>query len=291
MGWTPEAFNPVPVELGWPECRYYVPWLFANECHAACPYCMIGPEPTKYMPRQWSDVQAIRAWEQFYDDYGSAVLVFGGREPGHQLPLVGRILKHHYGTVVTNFTFDSQVLYRTCEPFRLILNPSFHARLWHKDIEPFLAKALDVRKHGYRVPVVSMACWPPDFPLIPGWKAEAERVGIEVNVHPLYNVEYQGRRLPDGYTDEERAQMAQWVGSCYDDRLGMAKERRIACAAGHAAGAVNADGRFVRCVQTLEPMGDFMGGEHVRFWDEPRPCDVEHCWCTNMNGYHIMEAV
>jgi hypothetical protein len=291
MSWIPEAFNPVPMGEGWPECRYYVPWLFANECHAACPYCMIGPEPTKWMPRSWSDVQAIGAWEQFHDDHGPAVLLFGGREPGHMLPLIGAILRRHYGTVVTNLTFEPQVLYRTCDPTRMVLNPSFHARLWDKDIEPFLAKILNLRAHGYKVPVVSMACWPPDFVRIPGWKAEAESVGVRANVHPLYNTFYQGVHLPEGYTDAERAAMDEWIGVEYEDRLAPAKVRRVACAAGHAAGAVSADGRFVRCVQMLEPMGDFMGGEHVKFWDEPRPCDVEHCWCTNMQAYHITEEI
>lgn len=293
MSWTPEVFNPIATDCGRTECRYFVAWLFSNECHAGCPYCMVGPGPTKYYPRTWSDTQAIFAWRQFHDDHGPALILFGGYEPSLRLPLLGEVIKQHQGIMVTNFTFDEQVLYRTCDPQRLIVHPSFHARLWDMDIDRFLAKIMRLRQHGYQVPCVSIACWPADFDKIQGWRDAVVSAGIAPNVHPLFGTYYQGRLLPDGYTDEEKQLMAGWMHSCiYEDKIDRPVLKLTACAAGHAAGGIMGNGMFTRCVQIEDPpLANFMAGEHVRFWDDPRPCPAEHCMCGNMGGYHIMEEV
>jgi len=290
MGWTPEFPNPICVEAGHPECRYFMAWLFSNECHAGCPYCMMGTALTKWYPRQWSDAQAIRAWDQFADDHGSAVILFGGHESGEHLPLVGRVVEDHWGIMVTNFTFDERVFCRLIPPGRMILHPSFHAHLWGNEIEEFLAKIQRFRNRGYWVPVVSMACWPPLMDRLPAWREQILAAGLSANIHPLYNTSYQGRVLPDGYTPDELQQVKALVPPCtYEDRIVRAPLKLKACAAGHTAGGITCDGSFARCVQRTRAMGNFMGGDHVVFDEEPRPCDVAQCMCGNMGGYQIHE--
>ena len=293
MSWTPEHFNPIAEQCGTADkCRYYISWIFSNECHAGCPYCMVGTSSTKYVPRKWSDQQAIFAWQQFHDDHGPASILFGGYEPGERLPLMSHVLTHHYGMMVTNFTFDEKILFRLIPADRLILHPSFHARLWGHDIRPFLQKIAKVRAQGFSVPVVSIACWPPDFKHIEGWRDAVLAEGVHTNIHPLYGTSYQGRKLPDEYTDQEREDMHRFVNPfIYEDRVDCKPLEITACAAGHAAGGITMDGHFARCVQITEPMCDFMGGEHVKFWDEPRPCPAARCMCGNMGCFHVTQEV
>lgn len=272
----------------WPETRYMIGWQFAHTCVANCPYCFMRDNMNKLVEDGhcwWSDEQAVAAWAAVAEQHGPCHIVFSGMEPSEQLPLVAAVLKHHYGSMLTNLYFNAGDLRRLVPPERLRLSPSFHPHLCERLAMPFLAKLRALQTDGYRIDQATVVAWPPYLKYLTHWHEDFADAGVRLVTIPFQG-EFEGQRYPAAYTEEERA----LVYGTASPALAETQEPRVACAAGHACAYVLLNGDVWRCSEVEE-----MGGQNlfrdggIRFLDEPAACD-RPCPCTQFSVYHIREA-
>ena len=288
MGWVPNAPNPAIPAWAQDKCRLYALWPFANKCRAHCEYCLLGYTGGP-RPRDWTPAQAVAGWQRIAAEHGPCYILFGGREPAEELPLLGAVLQHHYGSIASNCMFDVAEFCDLIPPDRCELHPSFHPHLW-RDLYEFLGKMAVLRGVGYRIPSVVLVGWPPYLPRWAEWVPRLRAAGYRTNLAPARNCTYEGRDLPEGYTPAERAILDSHVQPVlFTPEEEICKPGGVVCAAGHAAFAVMADGTIERCTQVSGAMGPqtLFSEDGLHLLDAPLPCGETCCVCVNMWAFHL----
>ena len=298
MSWRPDVPNPhVPEwmhEDSKGQIRYAFSWCFANKCRALCPYCFAGGKEKSRLPlpRTWTEKQALLAWRHVFEWHGPCQDLLGGLEPAEDLELVGAIALYHYLLLVTNFMFDAETLARWVPGNKIEIHPSFHAHLWHYDIDKLLEKVALLKGWGYRVPFVSIVGYPPYLPHLDDWCEAIKSAGMWANVAPMRDAEYQGKAYPESYTEEEAAILARHTfGWIYAEDGKLRPLNVKACAAGHVFAWIQPDGAIWRCGHLPGSMGDqnLFRDLRVKWLDGPKPCDQRICGCTNLHVFHVTE--
>jgi hypothetical protein len=288
VAWTPDAENPGIPDWAQGACSLYALWPFANSCRARCPYCLLGDTGPAW-PRAWTEAQAVAGWQRIAEQHGPCYVLFGGREPTEELPLLASVLACHYGTIATNCMFSTEEFCTLIPPERCELHPSYHPHLW-RDLDEFLARLDYLRGADYRVPTVALVGWPPYLSQWDDWKQHIEAAGLYPNLAIARQCTYQGRRLPDEYTEEELAILRRlvWLEQ-FTPAARMDRPGGVTCAAGHVAFAVLSDGSIERCSQVRGAMvtQNLFDGNGIALLDGPAPCAEACCQCTNMWGFHL----
>ena len=296
MSWNPAGPNPcVPLPLQ-AICEKYVLWPFGNICNFGCPYCFGQFVAGVPKPRDWTEAQAIAGFQDFYEDYGAAFVLMAGAEPTLEIPLVAAVLQQHYGSISTNLSCDLDVFCTAIPPDRVYLHPTFHPLGWDMEIEPFMARVRTLKARGYEVPLVALVGYPPFLPRLHEYVAAIEAEDCYANIAPArFPAVYEGRNLPQDYTEEELAILMPYVGrySQFDEHAVVKPLRVVACAAGVATMCIMPNGHVQRCSQVAVGMeeANFMQSGHIKFLDEPLPCDQPQCQCGNLYCYHITDEV
>lgn len=292
VSWDPQAPNPcVPPRIQH-LCDYYIQWPFSRLCNHGCPYCFTQQKPGVPNPRDWTDAQAMKAWENFYDDHGPAYVLMTGAEPTTELPLMADVLRHHFASVQTNLTFDADAFCAAIPPDRVELHPTFHPLGWHLDIEPFLLRLRTLKARGYTFGLVALVGYPAYIDRVDEYVAQLRAEVGFVNVVPARLTTYRGRQLPNEYTEAELEVLLRYISpDWFDDCAVVRKLDIIACAAGVATACVLPDGTVRRCAQVLTGMGrqNMMHSGRIKFLAEPLPCSEKQCMCGNLYPYHITE--
>jgi MoaA/NifB/PqqE/SkfB family radical SAM enzyme len=287
MSWSPEFFNPSVPDWCRDECSYYVTWAFGNKCKYGCPYCYVEKSKYKYRPREHSEKKIIQAWDNMFDEYGPVFMSLSGMEPGDDLFLLSRILNlGHYACLTTNFSMSIDDMLELIPQRKVVIHPTFHP---HKDdFSQFLMKVLMFKTAGYRVPVVAIVGYPPIVHKIDEWVATLGLYEISVNVVPMRFVEYDGKPMPEGYTQEQREIIGRHCGGVvFDDQAQVRRLNIRACAAGHATATIAMDGTVLRCGEDIPIGGNLFEDGIIKFMDEPKGCNMEFCQCGNLVAYHI----
>jgi hypothetical protein len=290
MSWTPDEFNPGVTYRWRDKCQYYATWAFAKACRANCFYCFLRGH--KGESRPWTDEQAVVAWRNTYEQLGPCSILLTGMEPTLELPLLGEVLKYHYGNLQTNMMFDVEELPKHCPPDRVDLHPTFHPHVWNMDIEPVLEKLRWLKGEGYHIELLASVGAPPYLRFWDEWAAAIKAEGYFPNFAMMRDTSWGGKMYPEGYTDEEREIMGRHIPWMAETPNGLAPLRLTGCAAGHAAWCIYPDGKVSRCSQKGHPLlavQNMMLAGGVKLLEGPEPCEEECCRCGNFHGYHITE--
>lgn len=273
--------------------RVLYDWAFASRCNAGCPYCFSYAGYTAQAEagaRWWTDSQAVAAWAAVAEKYGEGLVVFTGLEPTNELRLVGQVLQYHKGCLRTNLACDMDELRKEVSPARASIQPSFHPHLWGMETGPFVARLQSLKADGYEVGRVVIVAWPPYIPRLAQWIPEILEVAQRVDVFACRGCTYQGRTLPEGYTQEERETLSQFVAKFYHGDVAFPPLKISSCGAGMATVCVMLDGSVWRCAQ-VHGMGDqnLMRDCGLMLEANPMPCDQESCRCDHLHVYHITD--
>lgn len=236
----------------WPTTRYAFMWPFAHTCRARCAYCYSYAAVQDLVARGdrwWTDDQAVSAWENVYDRYGPCYILLAGLEPGEQLELVSRVLEHHYGSLVTNLSFDMEAFSELVPPDRLEVHPTLHPHLWAFEAQPFLERVRSLQSEGYRVPFASLVGYPPYLARLPEYVEAIRQVVPYANVAPMRSASYRGKRYPESYTEAELQLLRRYIPDLYTEKAGIPPLRIARCGAGCAAACIDLNGDIGRCTQ------------------------------------------
>ena len=290
MTWQPQPAHPE-----FPDCAVRCGWLFASKCRAGCFYCGSRAGFEQQLAagaRWWTDEQALQAWQLALEHYGPVMIDFTGLECTEELDLMGAVLRlGHAGIVNTNLMFDPAEFAAKVPADRCLVCTSFHTHLWNRDPAVFLRRVDRVRATGHRVVSASLVAHPSYLDRARGWMDGLRGGGLYATIHPFIG-EWQGRRYPEAYTDDDRALIDELLGVEREKAalaLNLEPPRIAACAAGWLYFAVQLDGTVKRCMGDPGTMGNFYR-DGLTLATRPEPCRVGRCACEALYQFHIPEG-
>jgi len=281
--WVPDWF---PAQV-----KYSIIWHCAGNCHFRCPYCFnTGNWHNVPFSRNWTDEEALAAWQGVAEQSGPCHITFSGLEPGEDLDLIAPVLAWHYGSIQTNLSFDLDRFMALMSPDRIDLHPSFHPHAWRMDIAPFMEKVDALMEAGYEVPLIAVVAYPPYIPRLAEWAEIINARGIYAHVVPMVRAEYEGKAYPESYTAKERAVLDAVIPEGEECLRALEPLNISACGAGHVAAVVNWAGDLHRCGQ-VAGMGEqnlFRDGG-IEWLPGPEACGAEFCPCPQFQRLHLKD--
>jgi MoaA/NifB/PqqE/SkfB family radical SAM enzyme len=261
----------------------YFTWDIHYKCNFRCPYCWFykgwaeASRRNIYLsPDEW-----MVHWNNIYKKYGSISIEITGGEPflyPNFTQIVKKLSSIHTVKVTTNMSGDIETFVKEISPKIVNLDLNFHPLF--AEIEPFLRKALLLKDAGFKIGVCYLA-YPPQMKQMHGFRRRFEEAGINFALAAFWG-EYQGKRYPDSYTEEEREFIRPFLGDF--DRIvyhlrGESPKGKL-CNAGHKYAVVQADGNVVRCGQIADKFIGNIMDEDFRLFEKPSPCEAEFCPCN-----------
>ncbi|MDD5628404.1 MAG: radical SAM protein [Elusimicrobia bacterium] len=283
--------------MSWPKQRrieYF--WMVSGRCNYRCPYCVYGQTPTdrRQSRQHYSAAQWLEGWQRLRQRYGEGNIIMTGGEPTIYPGFEDMVLKltdWFWVAFDTNLSWPQERLARflaRAPRQRLSFEISFHPHA--ADTEPFLERAKLVADAGFTY-INRLVAYPDLLERLASFREAFARQGLTFVVNPFQG-EYQGRRYPESYTDEERGLIS---GSSVNVEAdpGKAPHKEFVqqilarespqgrlCRAGYQHIRIEDDAAVYRCGEyaTLrwEPLGHFFDPD-LQLWDEPRPCRCERC--------------
>lgn len=275
-----------------PPYRVCITWLINNNCNYRCSYCLNGfEEPPGFRilsPEEWSSV-----WENIYNNYGTVSMQITGGEPAvypNFFKIMKEISRMHYIDLQTNLFWDPQEIigYISLEHISRI-GGSYHPQ--YTEFEPFLEKLVKLRDAGFWVEVNYVA-YPPILDEAKEYLNMAEEKKIKFTTLSFQG-EYQGRRYPESYSDDEKAilkklnlasgesaeSMLDW--DIQKKKIGNSEEAeeplRI-CRMGQMYTWIKPNGEAMRCCKSSLVLGNIIDGT-FSLLDEAIPCNLKNCIC------------
>lgn len=266
-------------------------WLIQYHCNYRCPYCVydaVWPEVLArdrvFTPAEW-----LRAWERCHARYGEGRVTMTGGEPTAYsgfIELMDRLTDWFTVSFDTNLSLPMEKfepLTRKLPPARVDWLTSFHPDTVTPD--DFIAKARLLKERGHSY-VCRLVAHPPRLKDIPALRRRFEEAGLLFVVNPFQG-DYQGRRYPDAYTEEERALIlgelregSHAAIAAHNINIHTEKPTGRLCRSGSEHAYIGVDGIVYRCFQyserRWEPFGSFLA-EDFRLWDEPKECRSPVC--------------
>ena len=286
-----EAYRPIHPRRP-PPHKVHWNWEILLPCNYRCSYCVVHDERTPYLKLDVPEWRTI--WERIFSLYGCCQVRFAGGEPTiypRYIDLVGMLLRMHTVDVTTNLSFDVDEWIRRVPPAGIAISGSLH--LEHTQPEPFMRKLLTLRDKGNRLISACLVAHPASLARVEPIREMFEKQNILFKIIP-FNGEYQGRRYPDAYTDDEKRLLGLQVEKSTD---ALAKtlnkqwqdfaktkpdERNFAgmpCHMGEMYAKIYSDGTVRRCCHTgMDALGKITDPE-FRLSEGPVPCAVTSCSC------------
>jgi aryl-alcohol dehydrogenase-like predicted oxidoreductase/MoaA/NifB/PqqE/SkfB family radical SAM enzyme len=261
----------------------YFTWDIHYECNFRCPYCWFyegwpqaGRRNIYLAPDEW-----MVHWNDIYNKYGSIRIEITGGEPflyPNFIQIVKKLSSIHTVKVTTNMSGDIEAFVREISPEIVNLDLNFHPLF--ADIETFLRKTLLLKSAGFKIGVCYLA-YPPQMKQMNRFRRRFEEAGINFALAAFWG-EYQGKRYPDSYTEEEREVIRPFLGDI--DRIiyhlkGKSPKGKL-CNAGHTYAVVQADGNVVRCGQIADKFIGNIMNKDFHLFEKPVPCEAETCPCN-----------
>ncbi len=261
----------------------YFTWDIHYACNFRCPYCWFykgWAEASKrniYLsPQEW-----MAHWQRVYDKYGSIRIEITGGEPfiyPRFIELVKLLSSVHTIKITNNMSGDIETFVKEISPERVYLDLNFHPLF--ADIEIFLKKTLLLKEAGFKAGVCYLA-YPPQMGKIDMFRRRFEEKGINFALAAFWG-EYNGKRYPEAYTEEERKLISPFLGDAARDiyHLNAQSPKGKLCNAGYRYAVVQADGNVVRCGQLADKFIGNIMNEDFHLFDKPIPCEADVCPCN-----------
>ena len=134
---------------------------------------------------------------------------------------------------------------------------------------------------------VTFVAFPPFLRKMEYFKEAIEKNGIQFIIQP-FNGSFNGRIYPDGYTDEEKALLKDYVDTSshksanktiFDYRTNIQKEKTKVCRMGQMYARIDPFGGIFRCCAQASPRIGNILHTGLELLDEPQLCEVEPCPC------------
>jgi len=227
-------------------------WDIHWKCNYRCPYC--------WWHGRWDELQKqnyypgidklIEAWMRVYELYGSVHIDISGGEPliyPGFFELLSVITRYHTVGINTNLCGNAQKIIEKLgnTKERLRFNATFHPLF--ANFDGFIKKAVLLTHNHFDMGVVYLA-WPPQIKDILVYRKKFEKEGFQMAVLTFWG-NYNGRRYPDSYTEEEKEIISPNLGrrSGEEFQIKPVVTEGKACNAGYRYAALHPDGKALRC--------------------------------------------
>ena len=258
-------------------------WNIHYACNYHCPYCRFDGKWQELLKRNQylSTQELLRIWSNIYKKYGSVYIEITGGEPfiyPNFIELIRELCDIHAIEIATNLSLDLDNFIEVIDRHKVKITANFHPLF--ADIESFLRKTLLLKESGFKIGVCYLA-YPPQMKQMVGFRRRFEEAGINFALAAFWG-EYQGRRYPESYTEEEREFIRPFLGDI--DRivyhLNANSPKGKLCNAGYKYAVVQADGNVVRCGQLADKFIGNIMDENFHLFEKPLPCEAESCPCN-----------
>jgi MoaA/NifB/PqqE/SkfB family radical SAM enzyme len=275
-----------------PPHRVCITWLINNKCNYRCTYCLNGfEEPPGFRiltPDEW-----LAVWEEIYNKYGTTSIQITGGEPTvypRFFEIMANVCKMHNVELQTNLSFEPQELIDNI-PVEGVsrIGGSFHPQ--YIQFEPFLDKMVKLQAAGFKVEINYVA-YPPILRKAKECIDMANEKHVQLSILSFQG-EYEGKKYPENYNDEERAllkslnvssgesaeAMADW--DVEHKKIGTIKETEVPlriCRMGQMYTWIKPDGEALRCCKSTQVLGNIIEGT-FNLLDEALPCKAKNCIC------------
>jgi MoaA/NifB/PqqE/SkfB family radical SAM enzyme len=224
-------------------------------------------------------------WSRIYDKYGEVKIEIVGGEPflyPNFTELVKKLSSIHLIKVTTNLSGNVEHFAQEVSPQRVELDLNFH--ILFIDLETVITKTLILKKAGFKGGVCYLA-YPPQMHKIVSFSDRFRREGINFALAAFWG-EYNGRRYPEAYTEEERELIRPFLGDIdrIDYHLEAKSPRGRLCNAGYRYADIQADGNVVRCSGLSDQSIGNITDEEFRLLEVPSPCEAEACSSNEYNN-------
>lgn len=261
----------------------YFTWDIHYKCNFRCPYCWFykgwvdGSRRNIYLlPEQW-----LERWVRVRKKYGEIRIEITGGEPflyPNFIKLVKLLSSIHTVKVTTNMSGDIETFVKEIDPKRVHLDLNYHPLF--SEVETFIKKTLLLKEAGFKAGVCYLA-YPPQMEMIDVFRGRFEEAGINFALAAFWG-EYQGKRYPEGYTEQEAELIRPFLGDI--DRIiyhlkGESPKGKL-CNAGYKYAVIQADGKVIRCGQLADKIISNFLEEDLRLLDSPEPCEANFCPCN-----------
>ena len=252
-------------------------WNMLYECNYRCSYCFFEGKWEEYKSRNnyLSVDEWIKYWKRVYDRYGPIYLVITGGEPFMYpdfIELIQRLSPYCYHiNISTNSSGNLAEFVKKNNPEKVSLSLSFQPEF--DKLDDFIERLSLIRKHGFNG-CINFVAYPPQLKDIDSLRQKFRSAGEDLKVIPFWG-EYEGRKYPESYTDQEK----ELVG-INGEWLSHVRKKGIMCEAGSKSALLFPDGKVARCGQIGEDLliGNFTD-PGFKLFDKPLPCDAEYCPC------------
>jgi hypothetical protein len=275
--------------------RIHICWDIIFDCNFRCPYCFcagkwheLRKDNNRISGKQW-----IRAWNYFYDIYGSADVTISGGEPfiyKDFILLVTKLSQHFHIGICTNLSCDVNKIVDNFNPGKVELHPSFHPPLSCSEKKLFIytdfyiKKMIYLIKNGYKRGV-SCVAYPPRLAYLQTLKRRFNEADIHFSIQPYWGT-YEGKDYPVSYTEKEKNIIRSL--SKQPNLLIFQLERKntkgLLCRAGQIYFRIHPDGMMCRCAHVPfkfnGKISNFVNPTY-KLNNKPLACTQEFCNCID----------
>ena len=260
-------------------------WDIHWECNYRCPYCWFNGKWDEVKSRNFYPPyeMLIRGWKNVHKLYGPVKVAITGGEPlmyPRFTEFIGEMSEFHEFMIVTNLSADIACFVKANNSKNVKVNPSFHSL--SADADLFIGKALMLKEAGMMQCITYLA-WPPLIKKLAYYQALFEKKGLSLTVQSFFG-EYDGRRYPDGYSEEEKKIIFPQLGTRGDKpfQTGAFSPRGKLCNAGRTYGVIHPDGTVRKCggINSDDAVIGNIFKEEFRLREDPSVCASEICPCN-----------
>jgi len=255
-------------------------WDSHYKCNFRCPYCWFyevwvneGKRNVYLSVDEW-----MGHWKRFYDHYGKCHIAITGGEPflyPNFIPLIKQLSQLHSVKITTNMSGDIETFVKEIDPQKVTLDLNFHPLFSNQEL--FIKKTLLLKNAGFKAGVCYLA-YPPQMKQMETVRKRFAEAGIGFALAAFWG-EYQGRRYPESYSQQERDIMRPHLGADVDRityHLKGESPKGKLCNAGYKYAVIQSDGKVIRCGQLPDAMGNFFDKD-FRLFPTAQPCTVDCC--------------
>lgn len=258
-------------------------WDIHYKCNFRCPYCWFYKEWARLSERNLylSPQEWMLHWGRIRDKYGEARIEIVGGEPfiyPNFIELIKGLSSIHSVKITTNLSGNIERFVQEINPQRVELDLNFH--ILFIDLDTVMRKTLILKKAGFKAGICYLA-YPPQMHKIGYLSKRFQDEGINFALAAFWG-EYNGKKYPSAYTEEEREMMRPFLGNV--DRLMYHLDAQTPkgklCNAGYTYADIQADGNTVRCAQLGHKSIGNITDKDFFLLDRPLPCEADACPCN-----------
>lgn len=275
-----------------PPHRLCITWLINNKCNYRCTYCLNGFEEPPGFKILTAD-EWLAVWEEIYNKYGTTSIQITGGEPTvypNFFEIMDNVGKMHYIELQTNLSWEPRELIDKVSPECVSrVGGSFHPQ--YAEFQLFLNKMVKLQEAGFKVEINYVA-YPPILKEAASRINEAKEKKVQLSILSFQG-EYQGKKYPENYNDEERAilkqlnvtsgesaeAMADW--DVQKKKIGNVEQAEVplrVCRMGQMYTWIKPDGEALRCCKSSTVLGNIID-RTFNLLDEALPCSIKNCIC------------